>query len=946
MNESQATKSAAGPTPTPVSARGLDRDLAFAEAERRLLGRELRPVTLDRFVVLHRVGQGAMGVVYAAHDPKLDRKVALKLVDTSGFGSEGVATARSRIEREARAAADLAHPNVVTIYDTGTVGDQVFLAMEFIDGQTLRQWSQAEHDWREVVNLFVEIGRGLAAAHDKGIVHRDFKPDNVLVGSDGRPRVVDFGLARPVPGALRSTQSLDRTVSIDGGEQGSEASADASSSVQAPETSIAGTPAYMSPEQYEGRNIGPHSDQFGFCVALYEALVGERPFQGATPTALAEAVLEGQRQPLPGSHAVPPRVMAVVLQGLVRDRQRRHRSMHHLIAGLERARDRRRRRWLSLGASTVLAGTVATTYAVASGTTPEASDPCAAAEQPLHEVWNDARRAKIAGGFVALSRQAGQAWAGIEPKLDRYAERWGTMRRDACEDAQHRGEQSVVLLELRYACLDRALVRLDAFASQFESPTAFKAKAGAAVADDIDQLGRCEDRERLVAALHRNGLAEQTDLTRRADSLAKWDQGYDQISRAAAEHALGRRKPAIEMMRGVITDAREAGLRTLEAEAHLLLGRWTHDLAEHQQALDLALAAGTSVQAAEIAITIAEYASVPGDGDPEVAREHLRYAAGFLARRESEYNEALRVRTGLVRGVLAQREGNNTEAHRLLTQALETARARLPPDHQTTLTVMGNRARVMRAMGDPAGAAAEYAKLWDRQLAVLGEHHPDLGNTAFNLGATTLENRQLDVAQRWFERAQEIWTAALGADHHQLAQPLHALGEVHRLRGDLATARTLLDRAVTMVETATGPDHPALCSMLDERADIAAAGGQWAEARAQLERSVVIRRANPDPNLAATLTRLGTALMHDGEGVAGREALEEALVLRSGAGIDPLSRARTELALAKALVPTDMAAARSMADLALERMADAGRRVEELTQAKQWHAATFGEPAN
>ncbi|MEX1369491.1 MAG: serine/threonine-protein kinase, partial [Nannocystaceae bacterium] len=284
MSDDQPTKSEPGlppPVPTPL---GLDRDLAFAEAERRLLGRELTPVTLDRFVVLHRLGQGAMGVVYAAHDPKLDRKVALKLVDTSGFGSEGVRNAQDRLEREARAAADLAHPNVVTIYDTGRMGDQVFLAMELVDGHTLRKWLSARsRGWREVVSLFLQIGQGLAAAHDKGIVHRDFKPDNVLVGHDGRPRVVDFGLARPISPTLRSTASLGGTTEdgTDGPPAPGSGSAPATASR---DTSVAGTPAYMAPEQYEGRNIGAHSDQFGFCVALYEALLGERPFRGSTPT--------------------------------------------------------------------------------------------------------------------------------------------------------------------------------------------------------------------------------------------------------------------------------------------------------------------------------------------------------------------------------------------------------------------------------------------------------------------------------------------------------------------------------------------------------------------------------------------------------------------------------------------------------------------------------------
>ncbi|MCH9680240.1 MAG: serine/threonine-protein kinase [Deltaproteobacteria bacterium] len=945
MTDTQATKSIASPTPTPVTPRGLDRDLAFAEAERRLLGRELQPVKLDRFVVLHRVGQGAMGVVYAAHDPKLDRKVALKLVDTGGYGSEGVADAQSRIEREARAAADLAHPNVVTIYDTGTVGDQVFLAMEFIDGQTLRHWLRPDRTWREVVALFIEIGRGLAAAHDKGVVHRDFKPDNVLVGKDGRPRVVDFGLARPIPAPMLSSQSLVRTARDDDRGGGSGYESDDDAPTQSRDTSIAGTPAYMAPEQYQGRNIGPASDQFGFCVALYEALLGGRPFKGANPTALAEAVLGGQRQPLPRGHAVPPPVLAVVLQGLLPHRNDRHRSMHHLIAGLQRATGVRRRRWLAVAGATLLAGSITATYALASTAVAPAPDPCMAARQPLQAVWNDERRDEIAGAFEGLSAQAGEAWERIEPKFDRFAEHWGDMRQQACEDAQHRGEQSVVLLELRYACLDRALARLDVYATQFESPTVFKAGVGAAAADDLDRLWRCEDRERLLAGLRSNGLAQDNDVNRRADGITLWNEGYDKLSTAEAEHKLGRRGSALEMVREVVADAQRAKLRTLEAEARLLLGRWTRDRAEQERALDLSLAGGAPDQAAEIGIAIASLISEPGGGDTSIGRQHLRYAQGLLDRAASRYSGSLEVRIEAVRGLLAQRDGDNVAARKHLEDALGLARARLPPDHASTLTIMGNLARAINASGDTAAAAALFGELLQRQREILGPRHTDVGATAFNLGATALRERRFDEAERLFRQADEIWGSVYGANHAQRSLPLEALGEIHRRRGEPAAARPLQQQALLIREKAIGKDHPALCSVLDELGTIAFDLGDGALAREYLERALVIRRAAEDSNTAQTLTKLGHVLVQDGEPERGRALLEEALTLRSREGVDPLARAETEMFLARALVATHDDGAQAMADAGLARLRAAGeRRREERAEAERWYAAAFNDP--
>src|SRR5215467_4444254 len=243
---------------------------------------------LGRYVVQRELGGGGMGTVYAAFDPELNRKVALKLVRPEA-GKLDTNEGRRRLLREAQAMAQLSHPNVIAVYDVGTFADQVFIAMEYVEGSTLTQWL-AEHQrpWREIVNMFVQTGRGLAAAHAAGILHRDFKPDNVRVGNDGRPRVLDFGLARALSGEPEKGAPDAERVSAD-------LSNHAQLGVALTEPGrLMGTPAYMSPEQLMGQGADHRTDQYSFCVALYQALYGELPFKGQSIEALVREVSQGK----------------------------------------------------------------------------------------------------------------------------------------------------------------------------------------------------------------------------------------------------------------------------------------------------------------------------------------------------------------------------------------------------------------------------------------------------------------------------------------------------------------------------------------------------------------------------------------------------------------------------------------------------------------------------
>ncbi len=288
---------------------------------------------LGRYVISGVLGSGGMGVVYAAEDPRLGRKVALKLLHPAL--AEVAEEQQQRLLREAQAMARLSHPNVLPVFDLGTEGRQVFLAMEFIEGPTLAAWlKQRERTWREILGIFLEAGRGLAAAHQAGLVHRDFKPTNVLVGADGRPRVTDFGLVR-VAATLEEGQP--------------QASPRSAESTLTQTGTVAGTPAYMSPEQLAGRPVDARGDQFSFCVALYEALHGVRPFAADAPPEHRWMLRRPDRSP-----RVPGYVRAVLARGLALEPAERFPSMDALLAALTRP-PTLRRRWVALG----LAGSLA-----------------------------------------------------------------------------------------------------------------------------------------------------------------------------------------------------------------------------------------------------------------------------------------------------------------------------------------------------------------------------------------------------------------------------------------------------------------------------------------------------------------------------------------------------------------------------------------------------------
>ncbi len=389
-----------------------------------------------------------------------------------------------RLQREAQALAKLSHPNVVIVYDVGSFEGQVFLAMEYVDGTSLRTWRHAApRTTREILSMYVQAGRGLAAAHAAGILHRDFKPDNAVVDAPGRVRVLDFGVAR----IDAPPSTLDRAL------VGLAATEMASTPARGPMTqagTLVGTPPYMAPEQLRGERAEPRTDEFTFCVALYEALSMTSSHTRGPPWAVCSPVSWPSASARScGSARLRAALRGVLLRGIRARPEDRFASMTDLLAALESASAAPRRRAL-VAASVVGAGAVVALAA----TRPSPPVQCAGAGEDIAQTWGEAQRAAVRRAFEASANpRASDVWGRIRPKLDEYAASWATMRTESCQATQVKGVQSAEALDLRSACLDQRRRELASTAGLLAGADAKLVDDAIGVVRGLTDLSQCAD---------------------------------------------------------------------------------------------------------------------------------------------------------------------------------------------------------------------------------------------------------------------------------------------------------------------------------------------------------------------------------------------------------------------------------------------------------------------
>jgi eukaryotic-like serine/threonine-protein kinase len=785
--------------------------------------------TLGRYVVLERLGVGGMGEVFAAYDPELDRKVALKLL-RSRAGGRHSSTGSERLIREAKAMAKLSHPNVIAVHDVGTHRGRVFVAMEFLDGGTFADWlDHGPHPWPKVVERYRAAGSGLAGAHAQGLVHRDFKPANVLLGRDGQVRVADFGLAL-VARDKRPERWLAAVTNAD-----SDSDSD-SASLAEPLTqtgTMLGTPAYMAPEQYEGAPVDARADQFSFCVALYEALYGERPFAGDNLHALMLAVAQGRvREPPPGS-AVPTWVRRVVLRGLARDPAQRWPDMDTLLIKLRRDPARLRRRLAitaAIGCGLTLAG-VGFGWRMSPSTTHE-PPVCVGAEQALGDAFDVHDRTAIERRFAELD--AGAIASELLAHLDRWAQDWRQAWVDACRATRVRGDQSEDLLDRRMACLELRRNRFGAFVDTMAAADEVLAARALELLGELDSLAACSDRAALLRQVPLPPEPERVEAIRAAQG------GLEQVRLL---QLAGRPRDAarlLERQRPVVERADWAPLTAifLAAEAWQMLRE--DQPAKAERLLKRAFTTAISVGDDSLARAIARRLAAAGRDDPERARESLDWLelAAALAIRE-DADEAVLAQLALVRSQILVTLGDHEQAREAAVDALE---------------------RLARA--EPEGTS-------------IGSAHYQLAITEELLDRRTIALTHLD-------RAEQAWARELGPDHLNFLSARSLRGSIARASGDLAEARAQFEHVLAVKRENYGRDSGETLTTELELARTLAELGELEQALTLARHVLEQRRSNAAPQRSLI-----------GEALLGLAAIEQ----RAGALEDALAHAREAEAL-------------------------------------------------
>ncbi len=877
------------------------------------------PVRIDRFVILRKLGQGGMGVVYAAFDEQLDRKIAIKLLRSELTDDE---RGRARMLREAQALARLSHPNVVQVHEVGRWRDHDFVAMEFIAGQTLDQWlldrrnPDRPRPWLEVLAMLLQAGRGLAAAHSRDLIHRDFKPTNVMVGDDGRARVLDFGLARSVhergaegPAMRDVEETLEQT-----NPQLSQTGSSAFDRELTMTGAVLGTPAYMSPEQHLGRSSTVLSDQFGFCVVLYEALFGERPFRAKTRSEYAYQVIEGKFE-IPGAASgVPIWLRKAVLRGLAPAPSDRWPSMDALL--LELARERGRG-WRVAG----LAAGFAAVLAAGLLAGPSQPELCTSSDAALAGVWDDDRRTDLHDAFAGVGlRDPERTLALVEGRFDDFADQLTAARGEACQARWVRHEQTDAQLELRTACLDQRQREFEATIAALTAGDRKTTEHAVELLDGLGDIGMCEQ----VDLLERGWLVAKDADT--AEQVAKL---RGSIARANALRLAGDIVAARRIADEVGRAAASTDYLPLSAELLALRGRLALQIGEVDQAREFLREAATlaeRVQHVELApnawisLMVVEGQRESLDEQPEQSIEY-RMAESALRRLRVAPDD---LRWAQLANGLAQRlidADQPARAVAVLDRSLADLESRTDGAARAqrvwSLLVRGV---ALEALGQLDAAEQAYRASLELAVELHGRESIACADAEYNLGSLLLQGTtDLDEGVEQLERARAIYVrvggpqsnravmadlavanALIASDpdqaaalaeralvslppgHEDRSWALDAYAVIQLNRPDLDAADTAIAEAIAVHVDAGRSQHPDLAFMLTRRGELRMDQQRFADALADFEQASAIFEQSPDElphDRAMALVGVGNAQMRLGESGAARKAFDRALIL-------------------------------------------------------------------
>ena len=853
--------------------------------------------TIGRYVIVSRLGEGSMGMVYLAYDPKLDRRVALKVLRRRVRSSRATEERQQRLRREAMAMAQLSHANVVTVHDVGVADGRVFLAMDYLEGQTLRDWLDGKRrPWNQVLRKLVYAGQGLAAAHAAGVIHRDFKPENVLVGNDGSVKVMDFGLARPRAGPERSSGVTEV-------HRSSKRAAEAAEVAEPPPTEpepdpddaeadddprdwwkaegqvdltrsgeVLGTPSYMAPELFDGGEANAATDQFAFCVALWEALYGVRPFAGETMAALAFNTKRGQITSPPRRAGVPAWLGRLVRRGLSTEPDRRWPSMQVLLDALVQGAGRRRvqRAGLVAVGLVVLGGGLS--YALV-----PPSEPCRGGRDRMQEVWNDDRVATITGAFEATgAAYAGEALVRARQRLDDYAEAWVSTYTEVCEATAVHARQSPEELDQRIACLDARLAELDALLQVLGEADKRVAEHAAQAASALRSPTTC--------------AAEELDDPEADDADPERKQVRQDLRarmlRAEALERAGRYDDAAALAQEIAAEAELHGQSDLHGEALVQLGvaeDGAGDYAtasEHlRQAYFVANAQGLDLVSAKAALALVTTEGihlVHGDEGFSWAR----HAEAALQRGDPKSPLWGRYHAALGSLHLQRFELSDARAH--VEQALQLERAALGEDHERVALLLTYLGIVLEQSGQSEGAVASFEQAIEIHKRALGPRHPELAGLYNNYAVILFGRQDWPAAQVQLEQAVAIQRDTLG-DHPTTALLLDNLGSTLVQQGKLKAGHALMEEALAMREKTLGAEHPAVAQSLINLASVVASDDDDpGAARRMLERALsILEKTGESSNeqQAVLLANLGLLDLYEAAVQRGHDRCQQAVAI-------------------------------------------------------------------
>lgn len=872
--------------------------------------------------MVQRLGAGGMGTVYEAFDNTLNRRVAVKIL------RRHLAAANAdRLIREAQALARLSHSNVVQVYEVGEFEGRTFIVMERISGQTLTQWcKQAPRPgWRECVEVYLQAGAGLAAAHEQGLVHRDFKPSNVMIDERGRVCVLDFGLARTA--SEFSATGLDKP-DLEGGVSSAGSSGSSSLKIDTPLTEtgcVIGTPAYMSLEQILGEPVDAQSDQFSFCVSLWEAVYGQRPFQGASLDILAEQIGSGN---IVSAHnaAAPVALRNVLLRGLAPNPGDRWSSMDMLLGQLRRlvVPRGRRRAMVVVGAGlTVIVGALGVQTFI------DHLERCSGAAQQLEGVWDQPHRQRV--GDAILGTQvvyASDTAAHILPQLDAFAEAWSSKYTEACEATVVRHEQSEEHRSLRMHCLHERLTTLDATVKILAQANAQVVENAVDLVGALPTLARCDDlewlerRDQRIPPPEDGAVAEQVDSLRgqlEGIKAEQWAGNYDgaleqiePVAQRADTLDYGPLRAEVMQVRGSVKvdsgryEEAEQDLR----EAHRLALELDHTRIEFEATRSLTAVVGQKLQRPEKGWQWGQMALALAKRMQErryiaASLNHLGImldVQGKYEEAEAMHRRALSIMETMLRsdhpdiasvlnnlGSALENQGKYEEAESNHRRVLSVMEAALGPEHPRVAVSLTNLSNVLRAQGKYEQSEAVSRRALSIMEAALGPEHPDVASGLNNLSNVLREQGKYEQSELMYRRALTIREATLRPDHPDTASSMSNLGIVLNDQGKYEESEVMYRRALSIWETALGPEHPVVGITLHNLGIALDNQGKYEQSEDMFRRAVSIREValGPEhPGVGQSLNSLGNVLRNQGKYEEG-EAMHRRALAVSEAALDP-----------------------------------------------------------